>query len=128
MPQFTIPGSLITANVLRVSQDVTPGENFRRATVTLVDTNGQWGASPDPTRHIVRWGFQSSEDGTNWQWGPVMQEEPAPGLPFGSRDRSGGMPALSIEGSNIVGLGTTQLRLAILTDANIRLGASIVTG
>ncbi len=128
MATFNVPGTQITANVLRTSPGFTHGSNYSRARITLVDTNNQWGNTPDNSRHVIEWGLQISHDnGTNWDWGPVSQEEPG-GLPFGSRDRSGGMPSLFIESSTGIGGPTDQIRLAMLTDANIRLGAQILTG
>jgi hypothetical protein len=122
---ITIPSTLIQANTLRRSTG-TVVPDFTHAEITLVDTNNQWGATPDPTRHVVRWGLQISTDGgQTWAWGPVMQEEPNGGLPFGSRSRTGGMPALTVDRDDIP--SGVQVALAIETDAQIRLGAAIVT-
>lgn len=125
MATFSIGSTLCRANQLTTSPGVEAPGDFHRIVVQLVDTNSQWGATPDQSRHITRWGFQSSSDGgTTWVWGPVEQEEPG-GLPFGSRDRSGGMPAITLESSDVVGAAGLRLRLAVLVDAQIRLGATI---
>lgn len=127
MPQFSIPGVQISVNVQRNSPGVTPGANFHAATIILTNPNGDWPATVDNTRHIVVWGLQRSDNGgASWDWGPVHQREPLPGLPFGSRDKSGGMPAMGIASSDLVGLANSQLRLSVLTDADVRLGATIV--
>lgn len=122
MATFTIPAVAITANVLMVSPSASVVGNATRAAIQLTDPNSLWPATPDPTRHIIRWGLQQSLDGVLWDWGPVYQADVG-GLPFGARDRSGGMPALLVERSDIP--ANVQLRLAILTDADITLGATL---
>lgn len=125
MATFSIGSTLIQANNLRTTAAAQAPDDFHQAIIQLVDTNSQWGASPDPTRHVTRWGLQMSTDGgSTWNWGPIEQEEPG-GLPFGSRDRSGGMPQLTLESSALVGMAGVRLRAAILTDAQIRLGLTI---
>lgn len=120
---FTINPVLIRAGAERHTAARTPGENFHQATVQLID-GGAWNTTPG---HIVVWGFQRSDDGgANWDWSGVKQEDPNGGLPFGSRDRSGGMPALTITRDDFGQVGT-QLRLAIVVDADIVLGAQIDT-
>lgn len=125
MAVFNVAVHQITANVELHTASVAPPGKFTQATIQLVDPNGDWPAVPDPTRHIIIWGLQMSTDGgANFEWGPILQQDEG-GLPFGTRDRSGGMPAL------IVGRGDipqgARLRLAILTDADVRLGAQVVT-
>ena len=132
MATFNIPGSLITANVLKVSLSRQPGVNFHGAVVTLTNPNNDWPDTVDNTRHIKQWGFQQSEDDINWEWGPVYagdMNNPEVWLPFGlhPKDNPALMPNVGISCSEFVGGTGTRLRLAILTDANIRLGAQIVT-
>ena len=156
MPTFNIPGSLITAGVQKNSAAVTPGQDFSGASIVLVDTNGQWPATQDPTRHVQLFGLQQSFDGgQTWEWGPAFSGPrdgdpshrywlwdgtqwmwvPNPADPTGLLDAwlpfgwmfKGSLPFVRVKSSDIVGLGTTQLRLAIITDANIRLGATITT-
>ena len=141
MPTFQISGTNLQPNALRTSASVTPGENFDGAEVQLVDTNGQWPATEDPTRRVRLFGLQQSFDaGVNWEWGPVWIGHPegdpnvqfGPGgvdywMPFGHRRRDGGMPGIAFSASQVVGLGTTRLRLAIYVDSQIRLGAQITT-
>lgn len=120
----TITSTLLNPGAVRTSASVTPGARFGRATIALVDTNGQWDTR---TGNVMQWGLQQSTDGTNWTWGPVFQGDignAASWLPFGSRSRGGGMPILLIE-SDQIGDDVTQLRLAIQVDAQIRLGAQI---
>ena len=114
----TINSTLLQPGAVRTSPSVTPGANFKGATISLVDTNGQWNTT---TGNVVRWGLQSSNDGgANWDW--FLYQD---AIPYGTRDRSGGMPALEITSSDFVGGSGTQLRLAIQVDATIRLGAQI---
>lgn len=126
MATITIPSTLIQANTLRRSPG-TAVPDFTHAEITLVDTNNQWGTVVDNTRHILRWGLQMSTDGgQTWVWGPVMQEEPFPGHPFGlRRPHDGGMPMITTDRDDIP--SGVQVALAIETDAQIRLGATIVT-
>lgn len=139
MAVINIAPVLIQAGGLRESAPRTPGANFKGAIITMVDPNTQWPAAPDNTRHVKIWGLRSSEDGVTWKWGPVYQgsipdldfpgqpEDPTRWLAFGSRGKNGGMPSLRIDASQLIGSGTTQLRLGIVTDANITLGANIQT-
>ena len=141
MPVFQIAGVNLQPNGLRASASVTPGENFDHADVQLVDTAGEWPATEDPTRRVRLFGIQQSFDnGVNWEWGPVWIGHPqgdpnvqfGPGgvdywMPFGHRRRDGGMPGIGCTASQVVGLGTTRLRLAIYVDSQIRLGAQITT-
>ena len=113
----------IIANVEEQFPGVFPAQRFDRVEIQLTDPNGEWPLTPDPTRHIIVWGFQSSDNGNDWEWGPVIQREPG-GLPFGSRDRGGGLPSMSLERGGLA-TETKRIRLAILTDADIRLGAII---
>jgi hypothetical protein len=141
MPVFNVAGQNIPAGAVRTRGDVTPGENFDGASIQLVDSSGDWPDVPDPTRHVRLFGLQQSFDGgTNWEWGPVWIGHPTgdpnvqfgPGgvdywMPFGHRRRDGSMPGIAFSSSQITGLGTTHLRLAIYVDSAIRLGAQIVT-
>lgn len=122
MVTFTVPGVSILANMELDSPGVSPG-NFNQAIITLVDTNLLWDSTPG---HILNWGLKQSTDaGATWTWGPINQKEPAPGLPFGARGKGGGMPSLLVDSSVLQGGSTYRLRLAILTDAAIVLGATI---
>lgn len=141
MPVFQIAGSQLQPNALRTSAAVIPGADFDGAEIRLVDTNGQWPATEDPSRHVRLFGMQQSFDsGVNWEWGPVWIGHPqgdpntqfsAEGadywMAFGHRRRDGGMPGIAFSASQVVGLGTTRLRLAIYVDSVIRLGATITT-
>lgn len=128
MATIDVPARNIPANTLTVSPGASVAANFRAATIQLIDSSAQWFTR---TGFVTIWGLQvSTDNGQTWDWGPVMQQEPAPGLPFGSRDRSGGMPALRIESSDFVGLSGAQVRLAMLTAAGsqtVRLGATVTT-
>jgi hypothetical protein len=105
---------------------VTPGANFKGATIALVDTNGQWDTT---TGSVMQWGLQQSNDGgANWEWGPVFQgdiNDSSRWLAFGTRGKGSAMPSLAIDSSDFVGGSGTQLRLAIQVSAQIRLGAQI---
>ena len=63
-------------------------------------------------------------DGT-WEWGPVFQQEPAPGLPFGSRDKQGNLPGLSWSTQAEPLSDGAWLRLSLLTDAAVFLAATL---
>lgn len=130
MATVSIPSTLIQANTLVTSGQTTVAGTINQATVTLVDTNNQWGATIDTTRHLKQWGIQLDRgDGAGFVWW-LFQGHPtdqALWLPFGSRDRTGGMPALALSSGAILEAAGAQVRLAILTDAQVRLGASIVT-
>lgn len=130
MATFTIPSTLIQANTLRTTPGQTVATAIQGATITLVDTNSQWGSTPDPTRHVKVWGLQLSHDnGATWDWW-LYQGDSADAslwLAFGTRDRSGGMPSLEVSSSRIIETNGNQLRLAILADAQVRLGATITT-
>lgn len=141
MPVFNIAGVQIQPNAIRVRGDVTPGDNFDSAEVRLVDSAGDWPALEDLTRRVRLFGLQQSFDGgVNWEWGPTWIGHPEGDpnvqfgpdgvdywMPFGHRRRDGLMPGVAFSASQVVGLGTTHLRLAIYVDSVIRLGAQIIT-
>lgn len=141
MATFSLPAMAITANVLKVSPSAKAGTKFNGVSMQLSDPSGDWPARIDNTRHLKMWGFQQSfDDGTTWEWGPVFVGSPDGNpdnrfgpdgvdywTPFGQRNRAGGMPGMAISSSDLVGQGTTRLRLAVITDANVRLGALITT-
>ena len=115
--QFNSPGTHVPSSV-------------QRASVQLTDPNGLWPTTPDALRHIVVWGLMCSEDSTNgtdgtWSWGPVFQQEPAPGLPFGSRDKLGNLPGLHWTTEAAPLPNGAWVRLSILTDAPVFLGATL---
>ena len=109
MPTFNIAGVQLQPSALRTSAAITPGENFSGAEVRLVDSNSEWPATEDPTRHVRLFGLQQSFDGgTNWEWGPVWIGHPqgdpnvqfGPGgvdywMQFGHRRRDGAMPGIA---------------------------------
>lgn len=144
MATLNIGSTLINANTERQTAGQTIPSRFSQARITLVDTNNQWGAAQDPTRHIKCWGLQISRDGgTTWQWwlfsgdshdSPVLADgETQPRaadtnlwISFGFRDKVGGMPWLQVEASDFLEEAGSNVRLAVLTDAQVRLGAQIV--
>lgn len=120
---FNIQAETIPANTLVQTRNVRAVSRFTVGTIQLVDTNNQWSTA---TGTIVQWGFMFSENnGQTWQWGPIYQTD----LPFGSRDRSGGMPALKIESADLAGMrANTRLLLGIITapgSQTITLGATV---
>jgi hypothetical protein len=137
MANFTVSPVLIAAGAERRSAAVDPPARLTKAFVQLTD-GGAW----DTTAGFVkRWGVQASDAaGANFSFanaGSVFQGDPADSttwLPFGSRDRAGGMPALNMERSDQNGNPLplaepgVKLRLAIEVTVNITLGASITTG
>jgi hypothetical protein len=130
VPTITLPAQSITANVQFNSPGTHIPASVQSATVQLTDPSSQWPASLDQTRHIVVWGVMASTDSTNgsngtWAWGPVFQQEPAPGLPYGSRDKQGALPGLSWNTTAEPLPNGAWVRLSILTDAAIALGATV---
>jgi hypothetical protein len=131
---FDIAGVSIAPGGERHSAAVDPADSVRAASVQLTDPNGVWNST---VGNITRWGVQASaNNGTfantaaDWQNpGSVFQDN----LPFGSRDKSGGMPSLRIQrtdqNGNPIAIATlgVKLRLAIQVDATIVLGATIKT-
>lgn len=146
MATFNIGSTLIQANTERVSPGQTVPSALQALRIALVDTNNQWGSVLDNTRHVKVWGIQLSRDGgSTWVWwlfsgdpatSPTpVDGEPAPRaanpdiwIPFGFRDKQGNMPWISVEYSEIKETTGARVRLAILTDAQVRLGAQITTG
>lgn len=144
MATFNLPAVPLLANV----EFDSPGQSVggaiaSSAQVTMTDPNGLWPASPDNTRHVKVWGIQiNRNDGKGWLWwlfsgDPTTSAVPVNGgyagptgsaiwLPFGLRLKNGGMPMIRVDSSGIIEAAGSQLRLAILTDAPITLGASIV--
>lgn len=126
MPTRSIGSTLIQPGADRQSTVFTPGQRFRQAVITLVDTDGHWDTR---TGNVLIWGIKWDPDGNGvFDWGPVFQghlTNTALWIPFGSRSRGGEMPSLSVERDDL-GSELSGVRLAIRVDANIRLGAEIV--
>lgn len=130
MAIFNIPGVNLQPGAERVSPAQDPPDTCTKLKVQLTDAGGTWDTTPGT---ILRWGIQTSDaSGTNWSWqneGCVFQDA----LPFGSRDRSGGMPSLLIQKASGAGQPApvapagVKLRLAIEVDTAIELGAQIRT-
>lgn len=135
MAVFNVPASNIQPGAERHGAAVDPPDQVTAAFVQLTDPNGVWNTT---SGNIVRWGVQMSKpDGTffntaaDWQnRGSVFQD----GVPFGSRDRAGGMPALKIESEDQNGNPVSiaepgvRVRLAIQTTGSaIVLGAVVKT-
>jgi hypothetical protein len=118
MATFNIPAQTILANMEKDSPSVTVGTKYTDALVQLTDPNNAWKTTAGNVR---QWGIQRSTDGgTTWSWFLYQTN-----LPFGSLDGAGGMPSLELStGSNQLA-ATDRLRLSILTDTNIVLGASV---
>lgn len=124
MATFTIPGQNIVANHEKDSPGVTVPSGLTSVYIQLTDPKSQWGTT---VGNIKIWGCQQSFDGgATWSWGPIWQGDPANSatwIPFGTLDKSGGMPALRVSGGQLTVGG--QVRLSILTDTNITLGAVV---
>lgn len=129
MPTFTIDPVLITPGAVRTSGPRDPADTVTRCTVQMTtDGSPNW---DNTVGNVIRWGVQSSADGgSNWSWGPAFQDN----LPFGSRDKAGGMPQLLIERFGADGAREpiappgVLLRLAVEVDTAVRLGAVVATG
>jgi hypothetical protein len=134
MAIFTVGSTNVVQGAERHGAAVDPPARVTAASVQLVDTDGVWDTTPGT---ITRWGVQASDaagvfTNTAADWGSqgsVFQDN----LPFGSRDRNGGMPRLDMQsfGPDDVPLpiapAGAKLRLAIQVTAAIRLGAEIRT-
>ncbi len=134
MAVFNIGSTLITSGAERHTAGVDPPDRVTAIKVQLVDTDVVWDTT---VGNIVRWGIQASKsdgtyanDATDWNnQGGLFQDN----IPFGSRFRGVAMPALRLGSTDAAGnpLPVAQpnikLRLAIQTDTNIRLGATIST-
>lgn len=119
MATFTIAPTAITANVQKNSASQTVPTASKSVFIQLTDT-GMWATT---IGHITQWGVQYSKDGgATWNWGPVWQNN----VPFGAVGKDGKLPQLEIANDLNVGLNAGDLvRLAILVDTNITLGATI---
>ncbi len=126
MAVFTIPATAIVANVQKNSPGQALAASVKNVLIQLNDTNGQWGTV---VGHIKQWGVQKSADGgANWTWGPVWQGDPTDTtqwIAFGTLGKNGLPPALNISSTGLVQAAGDQVRLSILTDTNITLGATI---
>lgn len=127
MASLTINPVNISANVEKDSASHPLTAKINSALIQLTDSTGATTPAAGSNwlttaGNITQWGVQiSSDNGTTWQW-LVSQS-----LPFGSLDKSGNMPALAIQSGNIVGDVGNLVRLGILTDTAIRLGAVVTT-
>jgi hypothetical protein len=128
MATYTIAPQQVLANVEKDSPAVTLPANVSSVTVQLTDQGGSWAKTAG---NLKRWGAQHSSDGgATWSWGPVFQGDPADPstwVAFGTLSRGGGLPSVAISSTALVGLAGGLLRLAVLADANITLGAVITT-
>lgn len=123
---LTIQKVTIVANVEKDSASVTVPANLNSVDIRLTDPNGVWRTTAG---NIKQWGLQKSTDGgVTWVWGPVWQGDPNDSttwIPFGTTAKDGGLPGLGMSSSDLVSVTGDRLRLAIITDANIVLGATI---
>lgn len=126
MTQFTIPGHAILANTELDSAGVTLPSNISDIVIILTDPNAVWDTT---VGHVKQWGLQiSTDNGSTWNWGPIYQGNAADSnlwLPFGSHSRLGAMPALHLSRTDVIAQSGHRLRLAILTDTAIVLGAQV---
>lgn len=134
MAQFTVGSTLIRAGAERRGAAVDPPDRVTAVKVQIVDTDGQWGTT---SGNVLKWGIQASRvdgtfanDGTDWDNpGGVFQSN----VPFGSLGRSGQLPLLRITAADADGNplpiapSGVKLRLAMIVDADIRLGAAVGT-
>lgn len=142
MATFSIADQNIQANTQLSSTSRLVPANINNALIQLTDPNNQWGNTRSGTNFIKCWGLQiNRNDGQGWKWflfqgDPTSTAEGTDGgysgptgqdawLPFGSRDKSGGMPALALGSTDIIALSGYLIRLSILTNNSITLGASI---
>jgi hypothetical protein len=121
MAVINVPGQAITANVEKDSPATTlpAGPGITAAVVRLTDPSNQWTRR---TGNVTIWGVQSSADGINWSWLVFSR-----GIPFGTVEKDGGLPSVAITADQVIAAGGNQLRLAVLTDSAITLGATITT-
>ena len=144
MPTFTIPAAAITADTELASAAQTVNQPIRSGEVRMTDPGGQWPAATDATRHVQCWGIQIDRGAQGWRWwafagnthnspelndgaADPMPDNPAQWLPFGARNKDGSLPFVRLSSSQVIEATGQRLRLAILTDANVTLGATITT-
>jgi hypothetical protein len=132
MPTYDISVRTIQANNLVVSTPpgaVVPA-NMQGARIQLVE-DGQWGTTPSTNQFVKIWGMQiDRQDGLGFVWWLYQGHETDTNLwlPFGTRDRSGGMPALSMDSTRVLEAQGLPVRMGVLTNANTRLGATMIVG
>lgn len=120
MATINVPGQAITANVEKDSPATTLPAGITAALVRMTDPSNQW---THTVGNVTIWGVQFSTDGgISWPWLVFSK-----GIPFGTLERDGGLPSLEISTDQVLAASGTQLRLGILTNAAITLGAVITT-
>jgi hypothetical protein len=138
VPTITINPVAITANAEKDSAANNVPSNLRGVGIQLTDSAGN--ATPlagsnwlTTTGNIKCFGVQVSADGfvSDKRWlafiGDTTLSDPTRFLPFGSLGKNGQMPRVDIGSSQIVAASGNQVRLAVVTDTNITLGAVITT-
>lgn len=120
MPVINIPKQTILANVLKVSPSQSLPKKVVAVSITLTDPDGVWDTT---SGNVLHWGIQKSDDnGATWNEWLVDQVN----IPFGSHGKDGSLPTLTKGDLQAAAVGA-QLRLAILTDHDIALGATVIT-
>ena len=129
MATFTIQPVNIPANTLTPSAAAAVPSNITSATAQLSDGTGKTSALPansdwlKTAGNVLQWGVQRSTDGgVNWSWYLYQV-----GLPFGSLQKDKSMPSLELASGDIIASQGDQVRLAIIVDTPIKLGAVITT-
>jgi hypothetical protein len=127
---INIPGQTILAGVPKESPSTQLPGNITAARVQLTDPSGVWATTPG---NVKIFGVQASADNfVTFRWlafigDPARVEDPTTWTPFGTQARGGGLPWVSLTGTQMVAAAGERVRLSILTDAAIVLGAVITT-
>jgi hypothetical protein len=120
MATINVPAQTITAGVEKDSPSTTLPAGITAAKVRLTDPGGVWAAT---VGNVTVWGVQASADNfATWRWLAFSR-----GIPFGTLERDGGLPSVAISSDGLVAAAGERVRLGILTDAGIVLGATITT-
>jgi hypothetical protein len=144
MSTLNIAGFQLEANREGASTAFTIHTRPRTVYVQLTDPRDQWPAHPDNTRHLKVWGLQIDRgDGIGWRWwqfegdpsGSVVMAEgeqmprardPRLWKPVGQRKSDGGLPDIRVIDPSFRAAVGNRLRLAVISDSNIYLGARVV--
>lgn len=147
MPTINVPATNLTAGTWFFSNDVVvPAGGYRSAALRATDPNGQWFTR---TGHVKAYGVQINDptlpgswNNVNpwlgWSWlsycVPLQQDvvagvaDPNSWVAFGTSVKNDGVTLplfISVSSGNTYVQAGDHLRMAVLVDASIRLGATI---